>query len=205
MTFEARTKALFCLQQLIKAAMGNDMYDVRVLGRRHYGGFPVQQLLDLYGMVDVRNQTVEMLPELFGVDGCEHNSETWMTTRLVEGMFGYMASDSGGRKPRAADLFGRARHIEIAADIRADDTRGFSVRVSKRKWKVDDNYTVKYNDGTNMSWDQDKQPVWYHQLRKRAKAATRSRSTPRSLNRAAGGALHECFAWVGRCGATVAS
>jgi hypothetical protein len=72
-----------------------------------------------------------MLPELFGVDGCEHNSE--------EGMFGYMASDSGGRKPHAAELFGWARHIEMAVDIRADDTRGFSVRVSKRKWKVDDN------------------------------------------------------------------
>ena len=187
LTFEARTKALFCLQQLIKAAMGNDMFDVRVLSRKHYGGFPVQQLLDLCGMVDVRNQTVEMMPELFGVDGAFHNSETWLTTRKVESMFGSLASDSGGRKPRAADLFGRARHIEMAADIRGDDTRGFSVRVSKRKWKVDDNYTEKYNDGSNMAWDQDKQPGWYHQLRKRAKAATRNRSSPRSFNRAAGG------------------
>jgi hypothetical protein len=105
------------------------------------------------------------MPELFGVDGCEHNSE--------ECMFGYMASDSGGRKLRAADLFGWARNIEMTVDIRADDTRGVSVRVSKRKWKVDDNYTVKYDD--KYAWDQDKQPGWYHQLRKQAKAATRNR------------------------------
>ena len=53
--FEERPKAMFLQQELVFADMGSDMFDVRVLLRRHYGSFPVRQLLDLVGMVDSRN------------------------------------------------------------------------------------------------------------------------------------------------------
>ena len=45
--FEERSKAMFLQQELVFAAMGSDMFDVRVLLRRHYGSFPVRLLLDL--------------------------------------------------------------------------------------------------------------------------------------------------------------
>jgi len=51
LNFEERSKALFLLQELVFAAMGSDMFDVRILLRRHYGSFPVRQLVDLVGMV----------------------------------------------------------------------------------------------------------------------------------------------------------
>ena len=53
--FEERSKAMFLQQELVFADMGSDMFDVRVLLRRHHGSFPVRQLLDLVGMVDSRN------------------------------------------------------------------------------------------------------------------------------------------------------
>ena len=53
--FEERSKAMFLQQELVFADMVSDMFDVRVLLRRHYGSFPVRQLLDLVGMVDSRN------------------------------------------------------------------------------------------------------------------------------------------------------
>ena len=46
---------MFLQQELVFADIGSDMFDVRVLLRRHHGSFPVRQLLDLVGMVDSRN------------------------------------------------------------------------------------------------------------------------------------------------------
>ena len=55
---------MFLQQELVFADMGSDMFDVRVLLRRHYGSFPVRQLLDLVGMVDSRNQALALVPHV---------------------------------------------------------------------------------------------------------------------------------------------
>jgi hypothetical protein len=186
LTFEERTKALFLQQELIKAAMGTDMFDVRVLSRMHYGGFVLHQLLDFIGMVDVRNQALALVPHLLNERGCDLNTETWLATKILESSFSLIASNPGGRKMTAKDLFGRIHNLEVAAEIRADSTRGFAVRRSKRKWKQDDLHTDGYNDGNDMGWDQDEGP-WGKETGKRAKRSSRNRATVRTLNRAAGG------------------
>ena len=54
------------------------------------------------------------------------------------------------------------------------------------KWHNDENFTdAKYNDGSDMSWNQDSHAGWYKQLSKRAKAASRNRGAVRSWNRGA--------------------
>ena len=60
------------------------------------------------------------------------------------------------------------------------------MRGSEHKWHNDENFTdAKYNDGSDMSWNQDSHAGWYKQLSKRAKAASRNRGAVRSWNRGA--------------------
>ena len=61
----------------------------------------------------------------------------------------------------------------------------------ERAWKraqVETLLMRKYNDGSDMSWNQDSHAGWYKQLSKRAKAASRNRGVVRLWNRGAGGA-----------------
>jgi hypothetical protein len=188
LTWAARTKALFLQQALVYRAMGEDLYDVRTLTGSHYAGFPTHQLIDLIGVVDVRNQAMARCPEQMDPRFLG-NSETWLTTRSLESSFGAYAANLGGRKPDAEFVFGRTRHLEAATQISSNSDKAWNVRGSKRKWHNDENFTdAKYNDGSNMSWNQDSHAGWYKQLSKRAKAASRNRGTVRSWNRGAGGA-----------------
>ena len=136
-------------------------------------------------MVDSRNQALALVPHVLrGVP--IPNTETWLGTKVNESTFSLLASQAGGRKPMISHLKGRLARLEVTAGLKRDKEAQFSVRRSKRKWKIDDTYTWGYNSGQLLDLDQDKSR-WYQEVVARAYGASRNRSTVRSFNKAAGG------------------
>ena len=188
LTFEARTKAFFLLQLLIRSAMGSDMFDVRVLRHQHYGGFPLHQIIDFYAMVDVRNMAISRIQRYTNLNGAPWNIEVHLSDKQLESSFAPLASDMGGTKPTERYLVGRLTNLEVVGDLKRNLEHPFKVWRSEKRWKEDKNPTHGYNNGRNMGWDQDtRQRGWYPETVKRALGASRGRSTVRSLTRAVGG------------------
>jgi hypothetical protein len=185
LTSAARTQAMFLVQLVVRRALGRSMFDVRVLNSRSILGFPVHQILDFYYMGDIRAQMMELMPETEEI-GFLGNPETMLTTRLNESHFSFVASDQGGAKPSPSRLIGRMHRLDVVCALVADLCRRFNVRISKSKWKVDDNHTANYNSGTDMIWNQDT-TKWMANLVARARRAMKNRTGPRRQSKMDGG------------------
>jgi hypothetical protein len=185
LTSTARTQAMFLASLVVRLAVGRSMFDVRFLGSRSGLGFPVHQLLDIINMADIRIQMMELMPET-EEPGFQGNPETMMTTKLNESHFSTIASDQGGTKPSPAALIGRVHRLEVVGSLIANLERLFNVRISKGKWKVDCNHTAGYNNGSDMSWNQDLSR-WMLGLIARALRAMKNKTGPRRQSKMDGG------------------
>jgi hypothetical protein len=134
-----RTKAFFLQQLLLYRAMGSAMFDVRVLTKSHWGGFPTHQLLYLVGMVDLRNRAAEL---------CRSNSSrtTWATSRrccrIAWPRATSVSSPRTDRWPEARRhlLFARVHHRDSAARLIGRTDAPYSIKTIKYKWHNDENF-----------------------------------------------------------------
>lgn len=187
LTSAARTQAMFLAQLVVRRMLGRSMFDVRLLGCRSVLGFPLHQLLDFVYMADIRVQVMELVPET-EQPGFKGNPETMLTTKLNESHFSTVASDQGGTKPSPSRLVGRMHRLDVVGIIESDLERPFNVRISKSKWKVDDNHTGGHNNGSGMSWFQETSR-WFMTLIARARRAMKNKTGPRRQSKMDGGTL----------------
>lgn len=140
----------------------------------------------MIGNGDIRQYFLEHAPGYEGVDATG-NGELWGTTFINESHFGTLPSFTGGKKPSGQFIAERADNLEVVASIKADLSKAFSSVLSRRKWKVDDAYCVKFNDGTGNLFSPAEGTAFYEEIKKRAKRAAKNRSTVRGFNQAKGG------------------
>ena len=112
--------------------------------------------------------------------------ESTCTLTRIEGYFSTLASYQGGPKPTPRFICERSNHLDVLTMIKADLEKGFSTKISKKRWKDTDNYREGFNDGTE-TFGGVADSAFFKLAQKRTRQSTKNKSNPRSFARAAGG------------------